>query len=120
MSAKADPTIDRRPHARRSVARALAIRAGLAIAFVLLAAGSLIHAVEGGGAHVARYGSLLATPSLGDQVLMLGFLVLAATPAFQVLALVISWLRVRDYRFAFVAALVVAMLAVGALLGMTR
>ncbi len=48
---------------------------------------------------------------------MLGLLVLGATPALRVLALVVLWARERDRRFALTAAVVAAVLALSAVLG---
>lgn len=74
----------------------------------------------GGESRAVAYTELLSTPSLGDRVLMVGALVLALTPATQVLVLLVSWWRLRDYRYAAVAATVTAMLVAGAVLGAAR
>ena len=47
----------------------------------------------------------------------LGVLVLAATPLFRVLALVVLWTRERDWRFVVVALLVVATLSMAIVVG---
>jgi uncharacterized membrane protein len=95
----------------------IVMRAGLAVAFSLLVIGTLILALEGAAADAVRATQLLSGPSIGDRVLMLGVLVLALTPAVQVLVLVIGWWRMRDYRYAAVAGAVMALLAAAVVLG---
>jgi hypothetical protein len=95
----------------------IVMRAGLAIAFSLLVIGTLIQALEGATADAVRATQLLSDPSIGDRVLLLGVLILALTPAAQVLVLVIGWWRMRDYRYAVVAAAVMALLAAAVVLG---
>lgn len=93
------------------------MRGGLLIAMALMVAGLAVHVVNGGQAHPVRLTQLLSTPSLGDQIVMAGALVLAVTPAVQILVLLVDWLRIRDYRYTIVAAAVVVMLTLGAFLG---
>lgn len=96
------------------------IRGGLVISLLLMCAGTLLHLAAGGDSRAVAYTELLSTPDFGDRVLMVGTLVLALTPATQVLVLLVSWWRLRDYRYAAVAATVVAMLLAGAVLGAAR
>ncbi len=93
------------------------MRVGLAIAFVLMAIGLVVHLANGGDARAVTFRQVLSAPRLGDKILMAGALVLAVTPAIQILVLLVDWLRIRDYRYAAVAAAVIVMLAIGALLG---
>jgi uncharacterized membrane protein len=98
----------------------LVIRTGLAVSLALMGIGALLHFATGDDAQAVAYTELLTTPNLGDRVLMVGTLVLALTPAAQILVLLASWWRLRDYRYAAVAATVIAMLVIGAVLGAAR
>jgi uncharacterized membrane protein len=109
------PAVDR-PGDVRSAAQVV-VRAGMAVALLLMAVGLVVRAIEGGAAHAVRFTDLLSAPTPGDQLLMAGVLVLALTPAAQVVALLLSWLRLRDYRYSAVAAVVVGLIALSVLLG---
>jgi uncharacterized membrane protein len=101
-----------------TVVARLVMRGGLAIAAVLLIIGSLLELLTGAPADAVRATQLLSDPRIGDRVLMLGVLVLALTPILQVLVLLVGWIRVHDYRYAAVAAGVIALLAAGIAIGM--
>jgi uncharacterized membrane protein YqjE len=96
------------------------VRIGLTLAFALLSLGTLIEVASGAHADAVRYGQLLSDPSVGDRVLLLGVLALALTPVAQVTMLLVRWWRQRDYRYAAVAAAVIALLAVAAGTGIGR
>ena len=53
----------------------------------------------------------------GPSLIRLGLLALLATPVMRVIVLSIGWHRLGDLRFASVAAMVLALLIVGVLLG---
>lgn len=55
--------------------------------------------------------------SPGDRIMSIGILVLAATPAFRVIALVLLWTRERDWRFVATAVVVMLTLALAIALG---
>lgn len=93
------------------------MRAGLLIALVLMSVGILVRAAAGGAAHPVRLTQLLSVPAPGDQLLMAGALVLALTPAAQVVVVLVGWLRIRDFRYAAVAAAVIGMIVLGMVLG---
>lgn len=103
-----------------SRAARLVLRAGLALSLLLLGSGVLLRAFAGGPAHAVTLTQLLSDPSLGDRVLMAGALVLALTPVAQIVVLLVAWWRLRDYRYAAVAATVIALLAAGAMLGIAH
>lgn len=103
-----------------SVAARRVLRGGLVVSLSLLAIGALLRAVAGGPAHAVTLTGLLADPSLGDRVLMLGVLVLALTPVAQIVALLVAWWRLRDYRYAAVAGTVIALLVAGAMAGVVH
>ena len=97
----------------------LPLRIGLALSFVLMLAGIIIK--FSGGQHEAtavKMFSIFGTGlSLGDQVMALGILVLAATPALRVLTLLILWIEEKGRRFAGVAAVVLVVLGIAIALG---
>ncbi len=93
------------------------MRAGLLVASLLMSLGIIIRAAAGGAAHPVRFSQLLSAPAPGDQLLMAGALVLALTPAAQVLVVLAGWLRIRDFRYSAVAAAVIGMILLGVLLG---
>lgn len=53
----------------------------------------------------------------GSTIAMIGILILGATPALRVVALLVLWTLERDRRFALTAAAVVAILVLATLLG---
>lgn len=97
---------------------ALVLRVGL---YVSLAA------MVGGIALAARHVPLVAmrmkplelsfADHPGSTTAMIGIVVLAATPAVRVAALVVLWTRERDRRFALTAGAVAAVLVLASLLG---
>ncbi len=94
------------------------LRSGLAVAVVLMATG-LVLKVASGSRHAVgtKLFSIGRGVSLADTVMALGVLVLAATPAVRVLALVVLWTRERDWRFVGVACAVVVTLSAAVVLG---
>ena len=93
------------------------MQVGLAIASLLLGVGIALRATAGGAAEPVRFTQLLSVSAPGDQLLMAGALVLALTPAAQVIVVLAGWLRIGDFRYAAVAAVVIAMILLGMLLG---
>ena len=89
----------------------------MSLALVLLALGSTIRATEDPSVRAVRLGETFTTPHLGDRILMVGALVLAATPAIQIVTLMVSWWRIGDRRYAAVAGGVLLVLGLGLLLG---
>ncbi len=96
----------------------LLLRVGLGIAVALMLAGLVVKLVSGvHRAAAVRLFDLGATNSTADLLMALGVLVLAATPAFRVVALVVLWTRERDWRFVGVAVTVMLTLAVAIAVG---
>ncbi len=94
------------------------LRIGLAAAVALMVAGLAVKLVSGvHRADAVRLFHLGAADSFGDLLMALGVLVLAATPAFRVVALVVLWIRERDWRFVGVAVTVMVTLAVAIVIG---
>lgn len=94
------------------------LRGGLIIAVVLMATG-LAMKIAAGARHApgVKMFSIGSTGSTADTLMALGVLVLALTPAFRVVALVVLWARERDWRFVAVACLVVVTLSIAVLIG---
>ncbi|MCZ7630872.1 MAG: DUF1634 domain-containing protein [Microthrixaceae bacterium] len=96
----------------------LLLRIGLAVAVVLMLAGLVMKVASGSReSDGIRLFSIAAAASAADLTMALGVLVLAVTPVFRVLALVVLWTRERDWRFVAVAVAVVVVLALAVLLG---
>lgn len=94
------------------------LRAGLAVATLLLVAGLVTKATSGDAATPAlELDALLPPRSVADGLLGAGVLVLAATPFVRVLALAGVWVGVRDWRFVATAGVVLALLVAATLLG---
>ncbi len=55
--------------------------------------------------------------TIGDQLLGLGVLILAMTPALRVLTLLVLWMREKDWKFVGISGLVVLMLIISIYLG---
>lgn len=94
------------------------LRGGLVLAAGLMAAGFVAALV--GGTHQApaiRVGDLFGNLSLSNRLIGFGVVVLAATPAARVLALLVLWAREGDRRFMVVAFVVVVVLTAGVVLG---
>ncbi len=94
------------------------LRGGLVVAAVLMAIG-LGMKVASGSRHAdgTPMFSLGSSGSHADTVMGVGVLVLALTPAFRVLALVVLWGRERDWRFVGVALAVVVTLSCAVIIG---
>ena len=94
------------------------LRAGLAISVALMAVGLVMKIASGSHrSHETKMFALGASGSTADTVMAIGVLVLALTPAFRVLALVVLWARERDWRFMGVALGVVVTLSAAVLIG---
>ncbi len=102
---------------RRSVQ--LLLRGGLALSGSLMTAGFLLQFAHGAlrSQGFAPRDVLSATFPLGERLMGAGILVLAATPAVRVLALLLLWTHERDLRFVAVALAVIATLATAIALG---
>ena len=102
---------------RRSVQ--FLLRAGLALSGALMAAGFALQFAQGAlrSQGFAPRDLLVASLPLGERLMGAGILVLAATPAVRVLALLLLWTRERDFRFVAVALAVIATLAAAIALG---
>lgn len=94
------------------------LRVGLAVSVVLMLVGLVMKIISGshhsGGVKLFSLGASGSTP---DLVMAIGVLVLAATPAFRVVALVVLWSRERDWRFVGVAVAVLITLSFAVILG---
>ena len=100
----------------RLVARTL--QAGLAVGLALMLAGVVIAVATGAvEAEPVRLRELTAPLPLGTRLAGLGVLALGLTPGMRVLLLVVLWARERDWRFAAVAATVLAVLTASLLAG---
>ena len=95
----------------------LLLRVGLGVAVALMAVGLALKVASGSVRSSRIELFALGAGSTADLVMALGVLVLAATPVFRVLALVVLWTRERDWRFVASALLVVVTLSVAILLG---
>jgi uncharacterized membrane protein len=94
------------------------LRGGLVVSLSLMAIGVVLHLATGDGS--APSAPLFGLPRIvnrADSLLALGVLVLAATPAVRVVALLVFWLRAKDLRFAAVAFAVILTLLVAVALG---
>lgn len=95
------------------------LRGGLALAFAAMAAGLALRAF--GGPHDERQVNVFdlfsAPMDIGERLIVLGIFVLALTPVARVVALVVIWIKERDYRFAVVATVVALTLGAAVLLG---
>ena len=93
------------------------LRVGLGLAVALMAVGLGLKVASGSHRSSGIELFALSAGSTADLVMALGVLVLAATPLFRVLALVVLWTRERDWRFVVVALLVVATLSMAIVVG---
>jgi uncharacterized membrane protein len=98
------------------------LRVGLAVAIALMLAGAILAAVRGHGS-VQRTSSITGLPHLlanGDPTgfLGLGLLVLLATPFARVVALCVVFVRRRQWLFAGISLVVVAVLFFSAFLSL--
>ena len=97
----------------------LLLRAGLALSGTLMTAGFALQfahdALRSQG--FAPRDLFAASLPLGERLMGAGILVLAATPAVRVIALLLLWTRERDFRFVAVALAVIATLSAAIALG---
>lgn len=94
------------------------LRAGLALSFVLFAAGMAVKLAGGASdAPAVKLFHLSSASDGGDLLMALGVLVLAATPAMRVVALIILWAQQRDRRYVGVAIAVLVVLIVAVVVG---
>jgi uncharacterized membrane protein len=94
------------------------LRLGLAISFALMASGFVMKLATGDHRSVSvRLFELNRSMRTGDRLMALGILVLAATPAFRVLSLVVLWAWERDWRFVAVALVVMLTLVAAVVIG---
>jgi len=93
-------------------------RVGLMLAVCMILVGLSWALLRGEAAAVPiRLGGLLTAGSIADRVVGLGILILSLTPAVVVIALVRSWWREGDRRFAASGVLVIAILALAVAVG---
>ena len=96
----------------------LLLRVGLALSVVLMFIGLVMKIASGSRQSTGvKMFSLAASGSTPDLVMAVGILVLAATPAFRVVALLVLWSSERDWRFVGVAAAVMITLSLAVVLG---
>jgi uncharacterized membrane protein len=96
----------------------LVLRAGLGLAVALMLVGLVLQLATGSdAAQETRLFSIGRHMAAGDTTMALGVLVLALTPVFRVLALIVLWARERDWHYTRVAAVVLLVLGVAAALG---
>jgi uncharacterized membrane protein len=95
----------------------LLLRSGLACAFMLMVAGIVVQIVDGRREAPAVRLFHIGAARRGDALMALGVLVLAATPALRVVALLVLWARQRDRRFVAVALVVFAVLGAAIAIG---
>ena len=94
------------------------LRAGLALSVALMFAGVVAKLVSGvHRADAVKLFDLGGAGSVSDLLMALGVLVLAATPAVRVVALVVLWARERDWRFVGIAFAVVLTLTLAVVIG---
>jgi uncharacterized membrane protein len=95
------------------------LRIGLGTAALLMAAGLVVALTSGPlpSPPLQVHGLWRGDVSLSVRLCGLGILVLSATPAVRVIALMVLWIRERDWKYAAVAAVVAAVLTVAIALG---
>lgn len=93
------------------------VRAGLALAAVLMSAGFVVAALAGGRLARDPAASDVPRPESIEWLLTLGVLVLVASPALQVLGLAVVWIRERDWKYVVAAVLVLGTLGAAVALG---
>lgn len=88
------------------------MRGGLALSVLMMSLGILIHLLSGDlqGQGISMWSLFRAELTAADFLLTAGIFVLALTPAFRVIMLLILWAIERDWRFVGVATLVMATL----------
>ncbi len=96
----------------------LLLRTGLALSFILMTVGLAMKLVPGEHAAPAvRLFRLGRDSDAADTLMAVGILVLAATPAFRVLSLIVLWAHERDWHFVRVAIAVLAVLLLAVAVG---
>jgi uncharacterized membrane protein len=97
----------------------LLLRIGLGTGAVLMAAGLVAALVSGPmpGLLLQTGGLWHRDAALPVRLCAIGILVLAGTPAVRVIALIVLWVRERDWRYAAVAVTVAAVLTLAVALG---
>ncbi len=105
--------------ARERVSVQWLLRAGLAVSFSLMLLGLALSLLrhESTGRPFALRDLLASATPLADRLVGAGILVLAATPALRVLALLLLWAEEKDWRFVAVALAVIATLGAALALG---
>jgi uncharacterized membrane protein len=108
------------PGLTRALSRLLLV--GLLVAIGLMIAGAILAVIQESGSvrHSTSLGDLPGLLANGDPTgfLDLGLLVLLATPAARVIALLVAFIRRREWLFAGISAVVVAVLVLSAVLGL--
>jgi uncharacterized membrane protein len=84
-----------------------------------MSAGVMIWSSSGRTAPAVRPAQLVGSLDSGSRLMLAGIVLLAITPALEVLALVALWVRERAWRFAATAALVLLLLITALWLGGT-
>lgn len=103
---------------QRWVQRALQL--GLVMSVLLMLAGLALHLMSGQIPVLAIPLFEMPQFTLADRLLALGVLILALTPVVRVLTLGLLWSKQKDWKFAGIAAVVLAVLVVSILLGHQR
>jgi uncharacterized membrane protein len=94
------------------------LRVGLVISIVLMATGFVVKLATGDQHSVSvRLFELNRSMRTGDRLMAIGILVLAATPAFRVVSLVVLWSWERDWRFVTIALVVMLTLTAAVVIG---
>lgn len=94
------------------------LRLGLGVSVTLMLAGLVLAVAAGEHDPVpVRLSGLASDGSVPDRLMAVGVLVLALTPVFRVVSLIVIWARERDMRFVAVGATVVVVLAAALFLG---
>jgi uncharacterized membrane protein len=102
---------DRLRRLRRRFIQAL-LRSTLAASILFMTIGAVIWGVSGRRASAAvTPENLFRSLDTGNRLMLAGIVLLAITPALQVVALLVLWIRERAWRFAATAALVIVLLA---------
>jgi hypothetical protein len=91
------------------------LRAGQLTGAALLAAGLAVGLANGAPAGGLRL-TAIASAAIGDRLIGVGLLVLVASLVAALLALTAGWARQRDWRFAGLPLVVLAVLAAAAIL----
>lgn len=97
---------------------AVVLRIGLILGGSLLLAGVLVSLFTGStSAPALRFTDLTANLPLNGRLEIAGIVVFAVTPAAGVLALIVAWVRERDWMYSIIAAAVLAILTAGMVVG---